>query len=109
MTKRLFCVLFISLALAGSALAQNFPGYYPKDGFQRTGKIDAYYADEGRIVINDMTFQLADSVIVHSMTSFSDSKARLTRGQVVGYKLAGNGLISEFWLLPSSYNDRRRR
>lgn len=109
MTKRLFCALFVSLALSGVAFAQGFPAYYPKDGFQRTGEIDAYYPEEGRIVIDDMPFQLADSVIVHSMSSFSDSKSRLKRGQKVGYKIAGGQLISTIWLLPSNYDGRRRR
>lgn len=109
MTKRLFCALFVSLALSSVAVAQGFPSYYPKDGFQRTGQIDAYYPEEGRIVINDMPFQLADSVIVHSMSSYSDSKARLKQGQKIGYRIAGGQLISAIWLLPSGYDDRRRR
>ncbi len=109
MTKRLFCALFVSLALSGVAIAQVFPAYYPKDGFQRTGLIDAYYPDEARIVINDMPYQLSDTVIVHSLTSYSDSKSRLQQGQKVGYKIVGGELISAIWLLPSNYSDRRRR
>ncbi len=109
MTKRLFCTLLLSLALTGVAVAQSFPSYYPKDGFQRTGQIDAYYPEEGRIVINDRPYQLADSVIVHSMSAYSDSKARLKQGQKVGYKIAGGRLISAIWLLPAGYDDRRRR
>lgn len=109
MTKRLFCAVLVSLALAGSAVAQNFPDYYPKDGFQRTGRIDAYYPDEGRIVINDLNYTLADTVIVHSMSSYSVSKARLRPGQVVGYKPSRGRVLAELWLLPASYRDRRPR
>ena len=63
MPKTFLLALIISCALATTAFARDYPSYYPKQGTQRTGKIDAVYIDEGRIVINDRPFKLSDDIV----------------------------------------------
>jgi opacity protein-like surface antigen len=56
MNKTLLLVAVIACALASTAIAATLPSYYPAEGFQRTGIVDAVYADEGRIVIGDISY-----------------------------------------------------
>ncbi|MBT5219144.1 MAG: hypothetical protein HOI35_17565 [Woeseia sp.] len=106
--KKLFLGLAIGLLVTATSLAQNFPSYYPKDGFQRTGTVDAIYAEEGRIVIDDVPYLIADEFLVHALNAYSVSVARLRPGIKVGFKQGNNRVISEFWLLPVNYDARRR-
>ena len=110
MNKTFFLVLAIAFVLTSTAIAADFPKYYPAEGFQKTGLVDAVYAQENRIIIGDISYQMSSSVVVHSMSSYSDSLARVRPGAHVGFRLGSSGrLIEEFWLLPSNYRAPRRR
>lgn len=107
MTKTLIVTLL--LALASPAFSQDFPKYYPNEGFQRTGLVDAIYAEDSTIVINDQQFRYSPNVVVHSMTSYRVPFAHVREGGRVGYKMANSGEIIELWLLPDNYADGRQR
>lgn len=109
MKKTIFLVLAIAFVLTSAAFAADFPSYYPEKGFQNTGVIDAVYAEDGRIVIGDISYQMSTSVVVRSLSSRSDSLARVRAGARVGFRLGKGQLIEEFWLLPSKYDKRRRQ
>jgi opacity protein-like surface antigen len=109
MNKTLLLVAVIACALASTAIAATLPSYYPAEGFQRTGIVDAVYADEGRIVIGDISYQMSESAVVHSLSSFSDSMSRVRRGAHVAFRLGSDRVIKEFWLLPSNYKAPRPR
>ncbi len=109
MKKTLFLILTIAFAMAGSAFAANLPGYYPAKGFPNTGVVDAVHAEEGRIVIGDVSYKIADAVVVRSPTSRYDSLARIREGVKVGFRTNRGDTIVEFWLLPSNYKSRTRR
>lgn len=109
MKKTLFLVLAIAFVLTSTAIAAGFPSYYPERGFQNTGRVDAVYAEENRIVIDDISYQMSMSVVVRSLSSKSDSLARVRQGAHVGFRLGRGELIEEFWLLPGSYDRSRRR
>ena len=102
--------LTAALALAGTAMAQDLPDYYPENGFQRTGSIDSVQFEAQRIVIDDIAYTISSSVVVHSPRSYSVPATKLRIGARVGYKLASGGrVIAEIWLLPGRYPDDRRR
>ncbi|MGB5471792.1 MAG: hypothetical protein WBM64_15415 [Woeseiaceae bacterium] len=110
MKKTLFLVLAIACVAMSTAIAADLPKYYPENGFQKTGRVDAVYADENRIIIGDISYQMSTSVVVRSMSSYSDSLARVRPGAHVGFRLGKSGrLIEEFWLLPSNYRAPRQR
>ena len=110
MKKTFFLVLAIAFVLTSTAIAADFPGYYPEKGFQNTGRVDAVYAGENRIVIGDISYQMSTSVVVRSFSSKNDSLARVRPGAHVGFRFGKIGrLIEEFWLLPSNYRAPRRR
>jgi len=109
MNKRLFLSAAIAFAISATAIAANFPSYYPKNGFPNTGRVDAVYVDEGRIVIADMDYKISTSVVVHSLSSYRDSVGRIRKGAMVGFKVTGGDVIQEFWLLPNDYEPPRRR
>jgi len=109
MKKTFFLVLAIAFVLTSTAIAAGFPSYYPAKGFQNTGRVDAVYAEDNRIVIGDISYQMSTSVVVHSLSSYSDSLARVRAGAHVGFRLGSGELIEEFWLLPGNYDNRRRR
>lgn len=96
------------LLLSGAATA-NLPDYYPSEGFQRTAQIDAFIAEEQRIVVGDISYQLADNVIVHTPDSYSVPRTRLKVGDRIGFRMGGGRRIVEIWLLPRGYEDRRGR
>ena len=109
MNKTLLLILTIGIAMAGSAFAANLPGYYPAKGFPNTGRVDAVYAEEGRVVIGDISYQISDSVVVRSFSSKNDSFARIRQGALVGFRTNGRQVIEEFWLLPGNYKPRESR
>lgn len=109
MKKLFFPVLAIALVFMGTAIAADFPSYYPKKGFQNTGRVDAVYAEESRIVIDDVSYQVSASVIVRSLSSRSDSILRVRPGAHVGFRVSRGDSIEEFWLLPGNYKAPRRR
>ena len=110
MNRRYLVVLaLVAAAFIGTAGAQSFPSYYPKEGFQRTGVVDAVYPDEGRIVIGDLPYQMVKSPVVHALNAYSVSFARIRPGITVAFKTGPNRIIQEFWLLPPNYDPRRRR
>lgn len=110
MRKILVLALAITFAFAGSAFAQNLPSYYPKDGFQRTGQVDAVYAGEFRIVIDDIPYQYSKSVIVHSLTAYRSSLGRIHSGVRVAFRTSSGGrVIEEIWLLPRNFERRGTR
>ncbi len=102
-------IVALAIAFASPAFSQSLPNYYPAEGFQRTGLVDAVYADEYKIVINDIPYQYSSSVVVHSMSSYRASFTRIRSGVRVAYKMGRNHEIVELWLLPANYSDSRRR
>lgn len=107
--KMAFAVVVLSIFISGLAAAQ-FPAYYPNEGFQRVGVVDSVQLDRQIIVINDIPYNLANNLIVHSETSYSVPVSKLRLGGQIGYKTAGRGrLISEIWLLPNNYKSPRQR
>jgi hypothetical protein len=92
-----------------TAIAADFPSYYPEKGFQNTGRVDAVYAEDNRIVIGDIAYHMSTSVVVRSLSSKNDSLARVRPGAHVGFRLGKSQLIEEFWLLPGNYRAPRRR
>ena len=101
--------LILGLALATIAVANDFPAYYPKEGIGRAAEIDAVHLDENRVVIDDVPYQLADDVVVHSLSAYSVPKARLRAGQKVAFKVGPGRTITKFWLLPRNFDTKRRR
>jgi len=104
-------IAVIALLLAGTVAAQNLPRYYKDADFQRTGRVDSVQIEAQRIVIDDVSYSISSNLIVHSPKAYSVPVSNLKVGTLVGYKMlnARSRLISEVWLLPSDYNDRRRR
>lgn len=92
------------MIIAGTALAQDFPSYYPADGFERVGVIDAVYLEEQRIVVGDVPYVLSDDLIVHSPQSYNASRAHLRPGRVIGFEPNGGEVLTRIWLLPDNYN-----
>lgn len=109
MNKTFFLVLAIAFVLTGTAIAADFPSYYPDKGFQNTGRVDAVYAQDNRIVIGDISYRMSTSVVVRSLSSKNDSLARVRAGANVGFRLGRGQLIEEFWMLPGNYKAPRRR
>lgn len=109
MKKQLVTTLLIVIAFASTAVAQRLPAHYPAEGFQRTGIVDAVIADENRIVIGDISYTLSSNVVVHSLTAKDVSIARLRPGVHVGMRNGRSRVITELWLLPSSYESSRKR
>ena len=109
MARKLQFTFILLISMVSVASARDFPSYYPAQGFQRTGTIEAAYLDEHRLVIGDVSYSLSKSVVVHSLQSFSVSRARLIRGTVVAFRLGGAREITEVWLLPASYDRSKRR
>jgi hypothetical protein len=109
--NKMFRTLIVTLVLvlASPAFAQDLPKHYPKEGFQRTGLVDAIYVEDSTMVINDIPFRFSQNVVVHSMTSYRVPFTQVREGVRVGYKMANSGEIIELWLLPDNYSDRRQR
>lgn len=107
MTKTL--IVALAIVFAGPAFSQNLPKYYPAEGFQRTGLVDAVYESEYRIVINDIQYHYSTAVVVHSLSSYRTSLARVRSGVRVAYKMGNGGEIVELWLLPLDYSNSRER
>ena len=108
MKGKLLAAAAAALMLAGTANAAGFPDYYPENGFQKIGRVDAVYSSENRVVINDRSYELDESVIVYSRSSANDSLARIRPGAVVGFRV-NNNRITKFWLLPRNYKRPKRR
>ncbi len=102
-------IITLILVLAGPAVAQDLPKYYPKEGFQRTGVVDAIHVEDSTLVINDIPHRFSQNVIVHSLNSYRVPFTHVRQGVRVGYKFANNGEIIELWLLPENYSDIRQR
>ena len=88
---------------------RGFSKLLPGKGFQNTGRVDAVYAEDNRIVIDDTSYQMSTSVVVRSLSSKNDSLARVRQGANVGFRLGKSRLIEEFWLLPGNYDRSKRR
>ena len=102
-------IIALLLVLASPAFAQDSPKNHPIEGFQRSGLVDAIYAEEGRIVINDIPYPFSQNVVVHSTSSYRVPFSQVREGARVGYKMGSGGEIVELWLLPANYSDRRER
>lgn len=110
MIKNFSLIVIAALALSAPAVAEDLPKYYPDEGFQRVGVLDAVQLEQQQIVIGDIPYSLSDNVIVHSRTSYSVPSSRLRVGSTIGYRFSRQGrLITEIWLLPNNYQDRARR
>jgi hypothetical protein len=102
-------IIAMILVLAGPAFSQDLPKHYPKEGFQRTGLVDAIYVEDSTMVINDQPFRFSQNVVVHSLTSYRVPFTHVREGVRVGYKMTNGGEIIELWLLPDNYVDTRQR
>ena len=107
MIKTLIATLV--LVLSSPALAQDSPENTPAQGFQRSGLVDAIYADEATIVINDIPNRFSQNVVVHSISSYRVPFAHVRQGARVGYRMDSGGEIVELWLLPADYSERHQR
>ena len=88
--------------MSALAMAQKFPSYYPAE-FPKIGVIEAVNIGKGKILIDDNAYRVSPKAVVRSLSSREDSMARLRVGTNVGFKARG-GVITEFWLLPASYD-----
>lgn len=108
MKKTIYMIAVVTMMASSIAMAA-FPSYYPKEGFQRAGILDDVRLKQQIIVVNDIPYSLANSLIVHSPRSYSVPSSELRIGSKIGYKMAAGGrLITEIWLLPSDYKNPRR-
>lgn len=103
MKKLLLIVFLIACAIMNTAVADALPSYYPTEGFDHTGRIDAVYVKENRIIIGDISYQMSASPVVHSLSSYRDSFTRIRKNAHVAFRLGKGRVIEEFWLLPSNY------
>ena len=105
MKKTFLLIIVMACGLMSThAMAQNFPGYYPENGFNETGIIDDINLGMGEIIIDDSVYRVSPEAVVRSLSSREDSMTRLRVGTNVGFKITG-GLITEFWLLPANYKE----
>jgi hypothetical protein len=113
MRKFRLAAVICALSLSGVAWAQSLPGYYPDEGFRRTGRIDSVQGAVQRIVIDDLAYTISSNLIVHSTKAYSVPISSLEIGTHVGFKLLNSRgrIITEIWLLPDGYRDgpRQRR
>ena len=107
MIRKLVFAILGSIVLAGSSAAQSLPDYYP-DSFDETGYVDAVYLDQDRIVVGDIRYTLASSVVVYSRSSTKDSILRVRPGVHIGIRLSGGDRITAIWLLPNNFDPYRR-
>ena len=84
--------------VAGMACAQD-----AGSDIRRTGTIDELDLGANRMVIDDMEFQVSESLVVRATNGSTASTARLRTGISVEYRQAGERLIVELWLLPITY------
>lgn len=98
----LVAIVCVSLTLSGAAYAEG-------PDFQRTGRVDDVRIEENLIVIDDIPYRLSESFVVHSMQASNVSKRRIRSGIKVGYKSVDGSVITDLWLLPETYDLRRRR
>lgn len=108
MRKLLFAALFTAMTLSGAAIAQRQPTGMPADGFMTIGTVDEIFAEENRIVIGDISYQLSESVKIHTTSASDVSFGRLRVGVMVGIKFGDSEVIRELWILPKSFKDPRR-
>lgn len=108
MKKTISLAFVIAFAFMSTAIAATLPSYYQSERFQHTGIVDAVYAEEGRVIIDDTSYPMSSSAIVHSLSSYKDSFSRIRKGARVAYRMR-DGVISEFWLLPMNHKEKRRR
>ena len=101
----------VALTLAGIASAQGLPDYYPKEGFQRTGVLDAVQPEAQRIIIGDLGYAYSSNLVVHSPRSYNVPLSRLKPGTRIAFKTLNDRgrVITEIWLLPDNYKDGARR
>ena len=107
MKKILSLLLLIAISVAFPAFAVDLPSYYPDEGFSRTGRVDAVYPNESRVVIDDISYQISKRAVVHSLVSKSVSLLRIRPGVHVAFRIGSGRAIEEFWLLPNNYKPRR--
>jgi len=107
MKKTFALSLMIIFSLTGAAFADGLPSYYPDQGFSRTGRVDALYKKERRVVIDDIPYPISNTVVVHSLSARNDSLARIRGGVRVAFRVGNGREIEEFWLLPGNYNPAR--
>ncbi len=97
------------LLLVSASAAANLPDYYPAEGFARTAQIDAFIPEEQRIIVGDISYQLADNVIVHTPNSYSAPLSSLKVGDRIAIRMGGGRRVVEIWLVPDDYEGRRGR
>lgn len=104
MKKLLIAVLFSVMAVAGTAVAQR----QAPDDYMMVGTVDGVFPEENRIVINDVPYRIADSLVIHTNSARDVSIARLRVGVKVGIRFGQSEPLREIWILPRSYKDPRR-
>lgn len=109
MLKRLLSVLLLAAVFANVAYASDRAKEARGADYERTGRIDAVYLEENRIVIDDVPYGLADYLRIHASGTKVVPRSRLRSGITVGFKAGRGRLISEIWLLPGNTERRGRR
>ena len=103
-------LMMVALLATVTTLAAELPAYYPKGGFQGVGTVDAIILEERRIIINDLSFVLADNTVIHTPSAYAVPISRLRIGVDVGYRMVNRGsTIAEIWMLPRGYVGERGR
>jgi hypothetical protein len=92
-----------------AANASGLPEHYP-DAFAQWGVISHVDANAGRIVIDDMTVQLASDVRVYTVNTRHETIHGLRPGMRVAYGRGGArmpGAVAELWVLPADFRPSR--
>ncbi len=108
-TNRWGLLAALLLPITQGLYAAGLPAYYPAT-FPATGKVDAIYYTEHRIVIGDRGFALAADVKVRTPYAESDTLYGVRAGQYIGYRqVLGDGgrTVVEIWVLdhPPRYTE----
>lgn len=109
MLKRILSVVVVVLALANVAYASDRTRVPEGADYQRTGRVDAVYLEENRIVIDDIPYGLADILRIRAGGSKAVSRGKLRSGMTIGFKLNRGRQITEIWLLANNAERRGRR
>lgn len=93
----------ILMLLAGTAVAQSLPDYYPKGDLVQTGIIDEIVLDESRVIIDDKPYRMNPRPIIRTPSSAYGSLSAISPGTRVSFRIDVNGEIVEFWVYPKDY------
>lgn len=109
MRKYLVAVI-LSLAIPSVVIAAKGGRFIPEH-FDVYGTVDGLYPAKGYIVVDDSVYYVNGATRVRGKEAKAENVDSLRAGQRVGFftQSAGENSppISEIWVLPSSWQDRR--